>query len=153
MNGNWIIPTIEQVKENSGKWEITSMPTLSGEEGYASNGGSSLYITSNCKNLDLAKDFLAKTFGAGSTETYDAALKNGGVITCSTKAGQSSVYQEGVEYFNNQPIYSKIVEMGTKLKQFILLPLKLYILILLVRIRGAKAPRIFHRKRLPDETP
>ena len=116
MNGNWIIPTIEQVKENSGKWEITSMPTLSGEEGYASNGGSSLYITSNCKNLDLAKDFLAKTFGAGSTETYDAALKNGGVITCSTKAGQSSVYQEGVEYFNNQPIYSKIVEMGTHVK-------------------------------------
>lgn len=33
MNGNWIIPTIEKVDENSGKWEITSMPTLSGEEG------------------------------------------------------------------------------------------------------------------------
>ena len=47
MNGNWIIPTIEKVDANSGKWEITTMPTLSGEEGYASNGGSSLYITSN----------------------------------------------------------------------------------------------------------
>ena len=50
MNGNWIIPTIEQVKENSGKWEITTLPTLSGKEGYASNGGSSLYITGNCQN-------------------------------------------------------------------------------------------------------
>lgn len=112
MNGNWIIPTIEQVKENSGKWEITSMPTLTGKEGYAANGGSSLYITGNCKNTDLAKDFLAKTFG-GSTETYDAALQNGGVITCCISAGKSDVYNKGVEYFNNQPIYAKIVEMGS----------------------------------------
>ncbi len=113
MNGNWIIPTIEQVEENSGKWEITSMPTLSGEEGYASNGGSSLYVTSNAANAELAKDFLAKTFGAGSQATYDDALRNGGVITCSTNAAASDVYQEGVAFFNDQPIYTKIVEMGT----------------------------------------
>ncbi len=114
MNGNWIIPTIKQVSDNSGKWEITSMPTLEGKgkEGFASNGGSSLYITSNCKKLELAQDFLAKTFGAGSIETYDAALKNGGVITCSISAGTSDVYNEGVEYFNNTPIYAEIVKMG-----------------------------------------
>ncbi len=114
MNGNWIIPTIEQVSENSGLWEITSMPTLSGEEGYASNGGSSLYITGNCQNVDLAKDFLAYTFGGGdgAIDTYDNALRNGGVITTCVSAGQSEVYQEGVEYFNNQAIYAKIVEMG-----------------------------------------
>ncbi|NWO21551.1 carbohydrate ABC transporter substrate-binding protein [Oribacterium sp. oral taxon 102] len=114
MNGNWIIPTIEQVKENSGKWEITSMPTLEGKgrEGFASNGGSSLYITSNCKKLALAQDFLGKTFGAGSVETYDAALKDGGVITCSISAGKSDVYQQGVEFFNNTPVYAEIVAMG-----------------------------------------
>ena len=112
MNGNWIIPTIEQVKENSGKWEITSMPTLEGGEGYASNGGASLYVTANCKNPDLAKKFLAYTFG-GSSVTYDAALKNGGVITTCISAGKSDVYNEGVEYFNNTPIYAQIVEMGS----------------------------------------
>ncbi len=114
MNGNWIIPTIEQVSENSGKWAITSMPTLSGEEGYASNGGSSLYITGNCTKVDLAKDFLAYTFGGGegSTYTYDNALKNGGVITTCISAGQSDVYNEGVEYFNGQAIYADIVAMG-----------------------------------------
>lgn len=111
MNGNWIIPTIKQVEENNGKWEITSLPTLGGEEGYASNGGSSLYITSNCTKTDLAKDFLAKTFG-GSSETYDDALRNGGVITTCITAGKSEVYNEGVEYFGGQPIYAKIVEMG-----------------------------------------
>ena len=112
MNGNWIIPTIEQVADNSGKWAITSMPTLGGEEGYAVNGGSSLYITGNCQNVDLAKDFLAKTFG-GSTATYDAALTDGGVITCCISAGESEVYNQGVEYFEGQPIYADIVEMGS----------------------------------------
>jgi lactose/L-arabinose transport system substrate-binding protein len=111
MNGNWIIPTIEQVEENSGKWEITNIPTLNGGGGYAANGGSSLYITSNCANVDLAKDFLAKTFG-GSTATYDKALTDGGVITCCISAGQSEIYQAGVDYFNGQPIYTDIAEMG-----------------------------------------
>lgn len=112
MNGNWIIPTIESVADNSGKWEITTMPTLDGGEGYASNGGSSLYITGNCKNTTLAKDFLAYTFG-GSSATYDAALRDGGVITTCISAGQSDVYKEGVPYFNNTAIYSQIVEMGS----------------------------------------
>ncbi len=114
MNGNWIIPTIKQVKENSGKWALTTIPTLSGAEGYAANGGSSLYVTANCQKLDLAQDFLAYTFGGGegSMETYDNALKNGGVITCCISAGKSSVYQEPDEYFNGQAIYADIVEMG-----------------------------------------
>lgn len=118
MNGNWIIPTIETVSENSGKWEITSMPTFSGKEGYAANGGSTLYITSNCRKTQLAKDFLAYTFGggAGSKETYDDALRNGGVITTSISAGKSDVYSKGIRYFNNEPIYKKIVEMGTKVQ-------------------------------------
>ena len=111
-NGNWIIPTMSQVAENSGKWEITTIPTLDGGEGYAANGGSSLYVTSNCKNPELAKKFLAYTFG-GSTQTYDNALRNGGVIGCSMTAAKSDVYNEGVPFFNGQAIYSTIVEMGT----------------------------------------
>lgn len=116
MNGNWILPTIGKVEANSGKWEITTMPTLEGGEGYASNGGSSLYITSNCGNVDLAKDFLAYTFG-GSTTTYDNALRDGGVISTYAPAGETEVYNEGVEFFNNQPIYADIVEMGTHVQK------------------------------------
>ena len=111
LNGNWIIPTMSQVTDNTGKWEITTLPTLTGAEGYAANGGSSLYITANCKNPELAKKFLAYTFG-GSTQTYDNALRTGGVIGCCISAAQSSVYQEGVPFFNGQAVYSKIVEMG-----------------------------------------
>ena len=118
INGNWIIPTMEKVSENSGKWEITTMPTIEGGDGYASNGGASLYVTSNCKNKDLAEKFLAYTFGGGegSTATYDAALTDGGVITTCISAGKSDVYNQGVEYFNNTPIYAEIVEMGSHVK-------------------------------------
>ena len=114
-NGNWIIPTIEQNAGNSGKWEITTIPTLEGGEGYAANGGSSLYITGNCQKVDLAKEFLAYTFGGGegAMDTYDNALRNGGVITTCVSASASDVYQEGIDFFNDQAIYSKIVEMGT----------------------------------------
>jgi len=115
MNGNWIMQTIRQVEDNSGKWALTTLPTLDGgKEGYAANGGSSLYITGNCQNVELASDFLAYTFGGGegSMETYDNALRDGGVITCCISAGESDVYQEGVDYFGGQAIYSDIVAMG-----------------------------------------
>ncbi len=117
INGNWIIPTIELVPENEGLWEITSLPTINGGEGYASNGGSALYITAGCQDVDLAKDFLAYTFGGGSLEdtgesiTYDGALENGGVVTTYTPAGESEVYSEGVAYFNDTPIYQQIAAM------------------------------------------
>ena len=113
-NGNWIIPTMEQVSENSGKWAITTAPTLSGKEGYAANGGSSLYVTGNCSKPELAKAFLAYTFGGGegAIATYDDALRNGGVITCCISASKSAVYQEGVDFFNGQAIYTDIVAMG-----------------------------------------
>ncbi|MBQ1720941.1 MAG: carbohydrate ABC transporter substrate-binding protein [Lachnospiraceae bacterium] len=114
-NGNWIIPTIESNEAASGKWEITTIPTLSGKEGYASNGGSSLYITGNCEKVELAQAFLAYTFGggAGAMDTYDNALRNGGVITTCVSASKSDVYNEGVAFFNDQPIYTTVVEYGT----------------------------------------
>jgi len=111
-NGNWIIPTMSQVTDNAGKWQITTIPTLDGGDGYAANGGSSLYVTANCQNPELAKKFLAYTFG-GSTKTYDEALLKGGVIGCCLSAAQSDVYKEGVPFFNGQAVYSDIVEMGS----------------------------------------
>ena len=113
-NGNWIIPTMRQVSENSGKWAITTAPTLTGAQGYAANGGSSLYVTGNCQKPELAKAFLAYTFGGGegAMATYDDALRNGGVITCCISASKSDVYQEGVDFFNGQAIYTDIVAMG-----------------------------------------
>ena len=97
----------------------TTIPTLDGGEGYASNGGCGLYITANCGNVDLAKSFLAYTFG-GSTQTYDNALRDGGVVTTVLKCADFDVYNEGVEFFNNEPIYKQIVEIPAYI--FLILP-------------------------------
>ena len=64
INGNWISATIMGMKDTSGKWAITNMPKLietPNATNYSNNGGSSWYITSNCKNQDLAIDFLKST--------------------------------------------------------------------------------------------
>ena len=43
------------------------------------------------RNVELAEDFLASTFGS-STEFYDAILPEAGAISCYLPAGESKVY-------------------------------------------------------------
>lgn len=120
VNGNWITATLMTTEDQKGLWEITTMPSLDGVDSathYANNGGSSWYITANCKNVDLAEDFLASTFGS-STEFYDAILPETGAISCYLPAGESEAYNEPSEFFNNQPIFSTIVEYSSHIPEF-----------------------------------
>ena len=80
---------------------------------YSNNGGSSWYITANCKNKDLAIDFLKSTF-AGSTEFYDNVLKQTGAISTYAPAAASEAYAQGVPFYNNQQIYKTIVDYSIK---------------------------------------
>ena len=120
INGNWITATLMSTEDQKGLWEITTMPKVDGIDtatNYANNGGSSWYITSNCKNKELAMDFLASTFGS-STEFYDSILPETGAISCYLPAGESEVYNEPNEFFNNQPIFSTIVEYSSHIPEF-----------------------------------
>lgn len=116
INGNWISATIMGMKDTSGKWAITNMPKLietPNATNYSNNGGSSWYITSNCKNQDLAIDFLKSTF-AGSVQFYENILSTTGAISTYAPAGDSAAYQEPQEFWNNQPIFAKIVDFSLK---------------------------------------
>lgn len=116
INGNWISATIMGMKDTSGKWAITNMPKLietPNATNYSNNGGSSWYITSNCKNKDLAIDFLKSTF-AGSVKLYENILPTIGAIGTYAPAADSTVYQEPQEFWNNQPIFAKIVDFSLK---------------------------------------
>lgn len=117
INGNWITATIMGMKETSGKWAITNMPKLvksAGATNYSNNGGSSWYVTSNCKNTDLAFDFLNKTF-AGSVDLYANILPTTGAIGTWGPAADTDAYQEPQEFWSNEPIFSKIVEFAEKM--------------------------------------
>lgn len=116
INGNWIMATIMGMEDTAGKWEITNMPKLvksANATNYSNNGGSSWYVTSNCQNTELAFDFLAKTF-AGSEDLYANILPTTGAIGTWGPAGESEAYQAPQEFWNDQPIYSTIVEYAEK---------------------------------------
>ena len=115
INGCWIMASIQTAEDQSGKWAITNMPKLadvSGATNYSNNGGSSWAVTSNCQDLDLAADFLAKTF-AGSVEFYENILPSGALATW-LPAADSSAYGQGQEFYGGDAVFEKIVEFSGK---------------------------------------
>ena len=115
MNGCWIMASVTAQEDQSGKWGITNMPKLdkaANATNYSNNGGSSWAVTSNCKNKELAEDFLNATF-AGSTEFYDDIICKGALATWAP-AGDSDVYAQPVEFFGGDAVYAKIVDFSTK---------------------------------------
>lgn len=116
MNGCWIMASIEAATDQSGKWAVTNMPKLDGVEtatNYSSQGGASWAITSNCQNIAEAVDFFQATFGS-STELYDRILPTGAVSTW-LPASESETYNEPVEYFSNQPVFSMITKYSANI--------------------------------------
>ncbi len=120
INGCWIIASVQADETQSGLWGLTNMPKLAGIDSatnYSNQGGSTWVVTSNCKNVELASDFFAKTF-AGSNELYDTILPGCAAISCWSPAASSSVYSEPIEFFGGQAIYTDIAEFGTKVPGF-----------------------------------
>lgn len=114
IQGCWIMSSIQAAEDQSGKWAIVNMPKLDGVEGatnYANCGGASWAVSSNCKNTELAFDFLKTTFG-GSVELYDDLLPNAGAIASYLPAAESEVYNETSEFYDGQTVYKDIVEFA-----------------------------------------
>lgn len=116
IQGCWIMSSIQAAEEQSGNWAIVDMPKLDGIEGatnYANCGGASWAVSSNCKNTDLAFDFLKSTFGE-SVELYDDLLPNAGAIASYLPAAESEVYNEASDFYGGQTVYKDIVEFAGK---------------------------------------
>lgn len=116
IRGCWILASVQQAEDQSGKWALTNMPKLDGIDGatnYSNDGGASWVISSNCKNVELAEDFLASTF-AGSKELYETILPSSGALSTWLPAAESEVYDEPSEYFGGQKIFSDIVDFASK---------------------------------------
>ena len=111
IQGCWIMSSIQSAEDQSGKWAIVNMPALDGIDGatnYANCGGASWAVSSNCKNTELAFDFLKTTFG-GSVELYDDLLPNAGAISSYLPAAQSDVYNQTSDFYGGQAVYKDII--------------------------------------------
>lgn len=116
INGCWIMGSIQTAEDQSGNWAITNMPKMEGVDGatnYSNNGGSSWAITSNCKNVELAEDFMASTF-AGSVSLYETILPKSGALATYLPAGDSDAYAEPSEFFGGDAVFAKITEYAGK---------------------------------------
>ena len=116
IQGCWIMSSIQAAEEQSGNWAIVDMPKLDGIEGatnYANCGGASWAVSSNCKNTDLAFDFLKSTFGE-SVELYDDLLPNAGAIASYLPAAESEVYNEASDFYGAQTVYKDLVDFAGK---------------------------------------
>lgn len=113
INGAWILASVQTAEDQSGKWAVTNMPKMPGGTNYSNQGGSTWAVTTNCKNVELATDFLGKTF-AGSKELYETILPKSGAISTWAPAGDSDVYAQPQEFFGGQAIYADIVDFATK---------------------------------------
>lgn len=119
INGCWIIGSIVPQSDQKGLWGITNIPRLDNAPNatnYGNNGGSSWMVLSSSENPDVAIDFLDKTF-AGSVELYETILPSSGAIATYLPAGDSDIYSEPHEFFDDQPIYADIVEFSDKVPQ------------------------------------
>ena len=116
IQGCWIMSSIQAAEDQDGKWSIVNMPKLDDVEGatnYANCGGASWAVSSNCKNTELAYDFLKTTFG-GSVELYDDLLPNAGAIASYLPAAKSDIYNETSDFYAGQAVYKDIVEFAGK---------------------------------------
>ncbi len=116
IQGCWIMSSIQAAEDQAGKWSIVNMPKLDDVEGatnYANCGGASWAVSSNCKNTELAYDFLKTTFG-GSVELYDDLLPNAGAIASYLPAAESDIYNETSDFYAGQAVYKDIVEFAGK---------------------------------------
>ena len=84
---------------------------IEGATNYANCGGASWAVSSNCKNTELAFDFLSSTFGA-DVELYDDLLVNAGAIASYLPAAESDVYNETSDFYGGQAVYKDIVEFA-----------------------------------------
>lgn len=115
INGCWIMASIKTATDQSGKWGITNMPSMKGVTGatnYSNNGGSSWAVTSNCKDVALAADFLGKTFG-GSVEFYENILPSGALATW-LPAGDSDAYGKADDFFGGAAVSADITDFASK---------------------------------------
>lgn len=115
IQGNWILSSIQAATDQSGKWAVCPLPKLDDTEGatnYSNSGGASWYVSSECRNIELAYDFLKTTLGS-SLELYDNILTSNGVITTYLPAAKSEKYQSEVEFYNGQKVYSDIVSYAS----------------------------------------
>jgi lactose/L-arabinose transport system substrate-binding protein len=111
--GCWIAPSIKSAEDQSGKWAVAEYPKMaenSASVNASSCGGAGWYVLKNVADLDLSKDFLAKTFGS-STELMNQLAEDISLVSTLNAASECENYQKGDEYFSGQEVFGILADL------------------------------------------
>lgn len=120
INGMWILNSVKGAEDQSGKWGIANLPSIEGVDGaghYASSGGSSWMVTSNCKDAEAVVKMLTTIMGGELSDTYyhDILLDSNYIAGYLPTAGNEEIYSTPDEYFNGEAIYAELGAFATKI--------------------------------------
>lgn len=120
INGMWILNSVKGAEDQSGKWGIANLPSIEGVDGaghYASSGGSSWMVTSNCKDAEAVVKMLTTIMGGELSDTYyhDILLDSNYIAGYLPTAGNEEIYSTPDEYFNGEAIYAELGAFATQI--------------------------------------
>jgi len=116
IQGCWIIGSVVQAEDQSGKWGMTNVPRLTadGATNYSSQGGSSWMVFDSSPVAREAVEFLSRTFGE-SVEFYQIILKNSGAIATFLPAAGGPAYLEPHEFFGGQKVFVDLMDFSARI--------------------------------------
>lgn len=109
--GIWIMGSIRQGEDQSGKWDVAPVPRLStvGSTNASNLGGSSWTVLEKSKNKAEAIKFLQEIF-ASDVDFYQNILINQGAVGSYIPALTGSAYSAKNAFFSNKPIFETMAK-------------------------------------------
>ena len=112
VSGCWVASSVKAEEDQSGKWAVAPVPRMSENENSinaSSIGGGAWYVLQNVGNADLAKDFVATTFGS-NVDLMNQLVSDISLVSTLNAAAEAPNVSEGVEYFGGQTVNKDFAE-------------------------------------------
>lgn len=117
ITGSWYSSSIQGAEDQSGKWKIAPIPTISNDSNsvHASNlGGSGWYVIKGVAGEDKAKDFLSKTFSTDK-ELMGTLVTEIGLVSTMNAAKETEQYQAKSEFYSGQKVFENFSDWSQEI--------------------------------------
>lgn len=108
VTGCWIAPSIKKAEDQSGKWAVAAFPKMSANSksvNASSLGGAGWYALKNVGNVDMAVDFLGKTF-ASNVDLMNDLADSITLVSTLNKAAEAPNYSKANDFFSGQEVFA-----------------------------------------------
>jgi len=110
--GGWFIGNITEIApQTSGNWRVMQAPNFT-PKAAGSMGGTAMVVPSTSENVELAVDFAKYVLASEEGTTF--LFQDAGVMPAYTPIFDSEAFNEEIEFFGGQKVWSKLAEISEK---------------------------------------